>query len=582
MNQHPTTQYATDVCFGKIVTCKWEKLSCKRHLDDLERSKNDPTFEYVFDETRANLIIDFFEKFCHHVRGVFVGELIKLEMFQKYDLGCMFGWVDKHTGKRRFKTGYIRMARGQAKSTEMSGVVNFGMTFDAIYPPGRLDLRKFEGKPEVVCLAVDSGQADIVWGDARDMALASPKIAKQLKIQKHAISNKTRGGKLRKLSKDTKNKDGGAPCIIIVDEYHDHPTSSIKDKTAFGKGKRAQSLEIIITTAGEDAENKPCKIEDNMVKKILSGEFSAESYFGVIRELDENDDPHDKKNWVKSCPMFQSPNEYSKTIYEEMENEHDLAYGSGDNSKIRQWLIKRADLWQTDSEQKYFSGLMEKWKSLAVSKQKFIELTYGKDCFVGNDMSKRIDLTANGHVFPLDDDVYAICAHGLIPENTATKHEKGDRVPYRDWAKEGWCTLTDGDVNDDNAVIDNIHDGELNNKWNIHEFCHDPYNTRQLAIALENEGYVCTEVRQGVVTLSEPTKKFREKVIQGKIIHDGSPLLTWCISNALEITDNNGNIKLSKKHKDDSQRIDLIAAVLNAMSRAIHYEKSVAPSAIFF
>jgi len=37
----------------------------------------------------------------------------------------------------------------------------------------------------------------------------------------------------------------------------------------------------------------------------------------------------------------------------------------------------------------------------------------------------------------------------------------------------------------------------------------------------------------------------------------------------VEVKDNNGNIKLSKKHKDDSQRIDLIAAILNAMVRAM-------------
>jgi phage terminase large subunit-like protein len=113
---------------------------------------------------------------------------------------------------------------------------------------------------------------------------------------------------------------------------------------------------------------------------------------------------------------------------------------------------------------------------------------------------------------------------------------------------------------------------ELDNKWSIKEPCYDPYGARQLANDMTNDGYTCVEVRQGVQSLSEPTKKFRELVLQGKIIHDGSPLLTWCLSNALEVSDNNGNIKLSKKHKDDSQRIDLIAAIINAMTRAIAVE----------
>jgi phage terminase large subunit-like protein len=75
--------------------------------------------------------------------------------------------------------------------------------------------------------------------------------------------------------------------------------------------------------------------------------------------------------------------------------------------------------------------------------------------------------------------------------------------------------------------------------------------------------------------LSAATKYLRELVLQGRIVHDGSPLLTWCLSNAVEIVDSNGNIKLSKKHKDDSQRIDLIASIINAMARAMLIDQSI-------
>lgn len=569
MNQHPTTQYATDVVFGKIVSCKWEKLACERHLNDLKRVGTEG-FDYVFDESRSDRIFNWF-KYCRHVRGPFAGNPIELDDWQKFDLGNIFGWVHKTTGKRRFKTAYIRVARGNAKSTLMSGIALYGLCGDALYPPSKQSEAVYEAQPEVVCGAVDKEQAAIVWGDAQQMAMASPEILKRLVIQKGKIFHKTRGGALKKLSKDTKNKDGGAPCIIIIDEYHAHPTSLVKDITSSGKGKRSQCLEFIITTAGEDAENKPCKIEDDIVKKILSGEINNDHYFGTIREIDDTDDPHDEKLWIKSNPIFQNPNSYSNEIFDTIKSEHDLAFGSGDNSKIRQWMIKRVNRWQSESEAKYFSGCMDKWKALAVSRDEFYKLVHGRECFVGVDMSKCIDLTADANVFNLDDGRIAVTAHGYMPENTAAKHEHSDRVPYKDWAKDGWCDLTPGDVTDDRYIKQHIHDVELDHEWKIKEICYDPYNSRQLANDLgeEGEGYTCVEVRQGVQSLSEPTKRFRELVLQGKIVHDGNPLLTWCISNALEIADNNGNIKLSKKHKDDSQRIDLLAAVINAMSRAI-------------
>jgi phage terminase large subunit-like protein len=217
---------------------------------------------------------------------------------------------------------------------------------------------------------------------------------------------------------------------------------------------------------------------------------------------------------------------------------------------------------------------MEKWKALAKTRSEFEDIVAGKEVYAGLDLSKCVDLTADGFVFVLGEGRFAVCAHGFIPENTATKHEHGDRVPYKDWAKDGWCSLTEGDVTDDRFIKEHIKDAESDKGWKIKEICYDPYGARQFANDMTQAGYTCVETRQGVQTLSEPTKKFRELVLQGLIVHDGSPLLTWCVSNAVEVTDNNGNIKLSKKHKDDSQRIDLLAAIINAMTRAMLNEET--------
>ncbi|MNC39314.1 Phage Terminase [compost metagenome] len=196
-----------------------------------------------------------------------------------------------------------------------------------------------------------------------------------------------------------------------------------------------------------------------------------------------------------------------------------------------------------------------------------------------------MDLTADGNVFKLDGEteiqtakgvikpLYAVTAYGFMPEETATKHEHSDRVPYKAWASGGWCTLTDGAVTDYRYIKTHIHDLEFDEKWNIVEIDYDPYNATHFAQEMDADGYTTVEIRQGVQTLSEPTKYFRELILKGLIVHDGSPLLTWCLSNAVEIIDNNGNIKLSKKHKDDSQRIDLLAAIINALARAMVIEQ---------
>ena len=58
-----------------------------------------------------------------------------------------------------------------------------------------------------------------------------------------------------------------------------------------------------------------------------------------------------------------------------------------------------------------------------------------------------------------------------------------------------------------------------------------------------------------------------------KVVHWDNPLLNWALSNAYVVTDNNENIKLNKRVKDDSQRIDPAAAVIDALVRLPKIEK---------
>ena len=127
---HPVAQYAKSVTQGKLhrFCCPAEIQACQRHLDDLKRSK-DPHWPYVFDETRADKIIEWYG-YCNQVRGVEAGQPIRLQPWQIFDLGCTYGWVHKDDGTRRFLRTYNKRARGNFKSTEKSG--------QCLYPCARM------------------------------------------------------------------------------------------------------------------------------------------------------------------------------------------------------------------------------------------------------------------------------------------------------------------------------------------------------------------------------------------------------------------------------------------------------------
>ena len=569
---HPVSQYAKQVVSGKLhdMCGPYEIMACQRHLNDLKR-QGTKDFPYIFDTTRADRIIRFFGQ-CIQVRGVYAGKPIEMQPWQIFDQGCIYGWVHKDTGARRFNVTYNKRGRGNVKSTENSAKCNYHMTADVMYPPYHPEDAVFEWSPEVECAGVDRGQARRVYDDAKAMASASPNIAKRLVIKKTMCYHRKRGGFMRAQSKDTRNKDSGAPSYFSVDEYHAHPDSIIYDRGRSGFGKRPQSLLDCITTAGDDAENKPCKREEDYAKSILRGEIVNERYFVMIRECSSEDNPHDRKCWLKANPVLRYPNEYSRYLLDEIESEYTAAYGSGDPDKIRDFLTRRMCIWQAASVNSYLSEpLMEKLDKLFVSPAEFAALTDGLHCNCGYDLGKRIDLSGVGAVFDLEDGRIAIKAHGFLPENAAERHEHTDRVPYKDYAKDGYCTLTPGDVTDNSYVNNWICDGERDHGWKVDEIDYDGHNATDLAISMGSERGEdrIVEIPQTCAGLNQATKRFRELIMEEKLVIEYNPLFRRCAANAVEVINNFGDIKLSKKHKDDSRRIDPLAAVLNALQRVI-------------
>jgi phage terminase large subunit-like protein len=571
----PCTVYAIDVVEGRRTVGAQERLACRRHLDDLKRSESED-FPYRFDEAKAERIYTWFS-YCKHLEGPKAGTPIILEPFQKFDLGCIFGWVWKETGYRRYQKALVMEARKNGKSITCSGIGLYLMCGDG------------EETPQVYCAAVDRGQAGVIYDAAQAMAYKSPDIAKRLKIRNYKISHMTRGGKMIPLSADTKNKDGFNPSGALIDEYHAHPTSQIYDLIWSAWGQRSQALMMIITTAGFETVENPCYKEYEYCKSILNRAILNERYFVMIRELDPDDDEHDPANWIKANPLRASTPEGLARLKEQ----HDEAFNSGIPEKVRNFRVKNLNRFVNETESSYMGERIQKWRALGKLRDEFLAITKGKKAIVGVDLSKSVDLTAVAYLFVLEDKKawtekskktqagkeieveiehpavlkVAIAAHGFLPEASLVQHEKTDKIPYRDWSREGWLTITEGEVTDYKAIKDYIEECELGQGWKMHEFAFDPYNATMMANELQREGVTIVQIRQGVQTLSEPTKRLRDLVASGDVTHDGNPLLTWCLENAREVQDNNENIKLSKKNASDTKRIDLAAAAINALVR---------------
>lgn len=573
----PVTAYAHMVLetdYG-LLCGKLEKLACERHIRDMERAGTDE-FPYVFDITRAERIFHFFAQIP---RVDMPNETIQFESWQVFDYGSIFGWVHRIDGRRRFNQAFIENARGHAKTTVAAGTGLYFMTADALYPPGHPELATFEMQPEVNIVAVDRFQGRKARQDMAAMAETSPSLKKRLSVKQSYIRHKQRGGEVIVFSKETKNKDGGRPSLVIAEEWHAHTERTNHEAAAKGMGKRAQSLDLMITTAGEDAENKPCYQDKEQYRRVLEGSIEQDRVFVMIREIDEEDDPHDQKCWAKANAFFREVSRYGAFLFEQVLTEYKDAYGANNYSKIREWLIKRMDRWQVDGENKYFTGCMERFKALEVPPERFRELTKKVPGHYGFDLGETRDLTGVGWCGLLEDGRIAVSVMGFIAQNRAAEHRASDRIPYQEWAEDGYCILTPGDIADNQYVEDYIYTCESMNDAVPYangrealEIDYDGHNASDMAIRMRehyNSEEKVVEIPQTCAALNNATKRFRELVMQGRIVAEYSPLLEWCLSNAIEVKNSNGDIKLSKRHKDDTQRIDPVAALMNALTRLI-------------
>ena len=146
------------------------------------------------------------------------------------------------------------------------------------------------------------------------------------------------------------------------------------------------------------------------------------------------------------------------------------------------------------------------------------------------------------------------------------------QTAYKFWAQGGYCTLTPGDVTDNSYVYNWICAGERDHGWRVDEVDYDGHNATDLAIQMNEERNredFCVPISQTCAGQNLAVKSFRELLLQDKVVIEDSPLVLWCLQNAIEIQNNYGDIKLSKRHKDDTERIDPVAAAMNALARLL-------------
>ena len=298
-------KYAESVISGEVLACKWVKLACKRHLDDLEHGHERGLW---FDDEAAEYVLEFFSYLKLWKGKEYKGLEFTLAPHYQFIASVIMGWK-RDDGTRRFRTAYIEMGRKGAKSTFAGGLGAYFFTSDG------------EDGAEIYCAAVKKDQAKIVWVNISNL-LRKSMWADDINFLQYNLAIEKTWSKCEFLSSDSKSLDGLDTHYACLDELHAHPTSAVYDLVVDSIGARSQPLILIITTAGFD-QSGVCYQRREYLTKVLRGVIDDDSFFGIIYTLDtkrdwpelltqqENrdgkdgvveDDWQDEDLWVKPMP----------------------------------------------------------------------------------------------------------------------------------------------------------------------------------------------------------------------------------------------------------------------------------------
>jgi len=518
-----------------------------RHRNDLEKAKPNLRFNKKLGMAYIAIIQDL-----KHYKGELKGQKIHLEEWQKKVVIILFGWQRKNTKGhwiRRFRTAMIFMPRKNGKTI-----------FGAASSIADMICRPDFGA-EHVYFATKREQAKLAYAPAEYMLTNNDELKKYTSESYGTLNISKADAKISTLGRDAGNEDGLNVTFGLCDEHHAHKDDALWDVVKSSQMARREPFMMSITTAGFNTASPAYRLHEHS-KKVLDGIYDDDTHFAFICEPPKKPDDDDDFYFKEEIWKMANPN-YGISV--EIDEFQDAAKEAKlKPEKLNNFLVKYLNVW-TGAAESYLP--LYKWNDCE-----------GKTDFTGEfiaglDLSIRDDFTAYMQVFKKGDE-YHIKSNFYIPQKTVQSRERELNAPLFAWVKKGYIKATPGDAVDYDYIIEDIK----KDLKDMEALCYDVYKAKYLIKKLnDEEGYASTvPIVQGYRTLTEPTSLLLKLIKDGKIVHDGNPVLRWMISNMVIVSNAQANIMPDKS--DPNRKIDGVAGIINALAYLVHDIKDEKPN----
>jgi phage terminase large subunit-like protein len=536
------TEYAERVLAGEIIAGPHVRDACARHLRDL-RTAAARGFTWSIDKAARG--IAFFEDCLRLNGGQYEGQAFKLDAWQSFIVGSLFGWLRGDV--RRFRVAYIETGKGSGKSPLAAGIGMKGLVADG------------EPRAEIYAGATKKDQAMVLFRDAVAMYRQSPALSQVLTSRGSRenvwnLGYRMTGGFFRAISADD-GQSGPRPHIALIDEVHEHKTAQVVEMLRAGTKSRRQALIFMITNSGA-GKNTPAGIYHDYACEVASGKREDDAFFGYVCALDEGDDPlQDESCWPKANPSLQFSSLPGLQYLREQVIE---ARGM----PAKEAIVRRLNFCQ-------WTAALNPWLSAHVwgpCRAEFAAAQLrGRRAYAGLDLSSTTDLTA--FVLLVEPESsglpWAILPWCWLPDDGLEDRCQRDRVDYRAWKRDGYLETTPGRAISKRAVLQRV--AQICAQFDVQCIAADRWRLEDFQQQAADDGIELPPLLpfgQGFKDMSPAIDAFETAILNRTVVHNGHPVLTWCAANAVTDSDPAGNRKLNKAKA--TGRIDLVVAAVMA------------------
>ena len=471
---------------------------------------------FYYDTKDALLRIDFMERCVRLTKSPYYNKPMVLMLWQKAFIEAVYSFKMSATTFDRFKKIILLIARKNTKSETCSAL-------------GLSELIVGNDGADIVCSSNDDNQASITYDAIDTMRRLIDPDDLDTKRNQRFILNKVNGSKIFKLSDRTKNKEGRNIDFAIVDETHEMKENIIGKSIEQSQSLKDNPKFINITTEGFVVDGY---LDDELRKAraVISGEDDSLSGQRLLPWLytqdSENEVWQDRRTWVKSNPTLGI---IKKWDY--LEEQVEVAR----KSKADRIFVLSKDF-------NIKQNSVETWLNLEDYDYSAVyDLEEFRGCFAlgAVDLSETTDLTCAKVLMmkPGDSTKYVHTMY-FIPESKLEDSDDWNAgARYREWAKEGLLTITEGNDIDLSVVADWFY--KLYKDYNIKLWkCgYDQRFSKDWISRMDTYGWTKENedlilILQNAQTLSNALKLCEADLKHQLVNYNENKMDKWCLKNA--------------------------------------------------